>query len=362
MATRVRSFAKINLGLAIGSTRPDGFHALATVYQTIGLHDFVTVAAKPAAHTSIALTSTHNRVPADATNTAWRMVEKALEAMHITARVSIHIEKQLPIQGGLGAGSANAVAALIALEAEMAPFLKNGPLPAAERFRIAAEIGSDVPLFLIGGTILGLGRGEQVFPLPELPATPCVIATPDIGVSTPEAFREWDALHTQPSGPAFGLSLVPKSPEPKDNAALTQRNPSATLERLSRAVAGVWSGPYSSGVSSPAAKGAHNEQARDLAGNPLLALVRTGIENDFEEVVFPQHPFLGDIKRLLADSVHPDEHALYASLSGSGASLFGLYGTTRAAEAAQQRLTEVRVPGRVTETLTRERYWREMFV
>ena len=190
-------------------SRPDGFHALATVYQTIGLHDFVTVAAKPAATTSLKLTSTHAKVPTDDRNTAWRMVVAALEAMGIQARVSIHIEKQLPIQGGLGAGSANAAASLIALETELGPFLKNGPLPGPERLRIAAQIGSDVPLFLIGGTVLGLGRGEQVYPLPELPETPCVIATPDVGVSTPEAFRDWDALHTQPSGQPSGLSLVP---------------------------------------------------------------------------------------------------------------------------------------------------------
>ena len=138
---------------------------------------------------------------------------------------------------------------------------------------------------------------------------------------------------------------------------MTARNPSATLERLSRAVAGVWSGPYSSGVSTPP-----SGRSGDLAGNPLSALVRTGIENDFEEVVFPQHPFLRDIKRTLADSVHPDEQAIYASLSGSGASLFGLYGTTGAAAAAQQRLAAQRIPAFTTELLTRERYWRDMLI
>jgi 4-diphosphocytidyl-2-C-methyl-D-erythritol kinase len=352
MATRVRSFAKINLGLAIGPGRPDGYHALATVYQTIGLHDFVMVSAKPAGQTSIAVTSTHAKVPADQTNTAWRMVEQALDAMKTAARVSIHIEKQLPIQGGLGAGSANAVAALIGLEREL-----NQALPAAERLRIAAEIGSDVPLFLIGGTVLGLGRGEQVFPLPDLPATACVVATPEVGVSTPQAFRDWDALHTGFSGPAFGLSLVPAAGPRSEKAALTHRNPSATLERLSRAVAGVWSGPYSSGVSM-----VQNEPQGDLAGNSLLALVRTGIENDFEEVVFPQQSLLGDIKQLLATSVHPDEQAIYASLSGSGASLFGLYGSESAAKAALQRLASRKVSGLLTQTITRDSYWGTMFV
>jgi 4-diphosphocytidyl-2-C-methyl-D-erythritol kinase len=128
---------------------------------------------------------------------------------------------------------------------------------------------------------------------------------------------------------------------------------------LSRGVAGVWSGPYSSGVSN-LERGALTGPQGDLAGNSLLALVHTGIENDFEEVVFPQHPLLGEIKQFLATSVHPDEQAIYASLSGSGASLFGLYGSEKAAKAAQQRLSLKGVPGLLTETLTRERYWSEM--
>ena len=120
MPTRVRSHAKINLGLGIGAPRADGFHALTTVYQTLELHDVVTVTAQPAASTSIRLTSNHERVPTDERNTAWKMVEKSLRTLGLTADVEIHIEKRLPVQGGLGAGSANAVAALIGLEAELA--------------------------------------------------------------------------------------------------------------------------------------------------------------------------------------------------------------------------------------------------
>ena len=119
MPTAVRSHAKINLGLGIGAPRPDGFHALATVYQTLELHDVVTVTAKAAAATSIRLTSNDARVPTDAGNTAWKMVELALKMLGQTAEVAIHIEKRLPVQGGLGAGSANAVAALVGLEAEL---------------------------------------------------------------------------------------------------------------------------------------------------------------------------------------------------------------------------------------------------
>jgi 4-diphosphocytidyl-2-C-methyl-D-erythritol kinase len=191
MATCVRSYSKINLGLAIGPVRADGFHGLATLYQTLAVHDLVTVEARrvAAGESRITLTTNHPRVPTDARNTAWKMVERALAAMGLAAEVAIHIEKELPVQGGMGAGSANAAAALIGLEREL-----GSALPEAERLELAAEVGSDVPLFLIGGAVLGLGRGEQVSPMPDLPATWCVVAVPEVGVSTPRAFQEWDGL------------------------------------------------------------------------------------------------------------------------------------------------------------------------
>src|SRR5271166_3030083 len=119
MPTAVRSHAKINLGLGIGAPRPDGFHALVTVYQTLELYDVVTVTARPAATTVLRLSSNDRRVPADSRNTAWKMVALALEALGFCAEVEIAIDKRLPVQGGLGAGSANAAAALVGLEAEL---------------------------------------------------------------------------------------------------------------------------------------------------------------------------------------------------------------------------------------------------
>src|SRR5207245_7517438 len=104
-------------------------------------------------------------------------------------RVVLEIEKRLPVQGGLGGASANAVSTLLALERALR---KN--LTQSEKLRIAAEVGSDLPLFLVGGAVLGVGRGEHVYPLPDFPATACVIVTPEIGVSTPKAFAEWDRL------------------------------------------------------------------------------------------------------------------------------------------------------------------------
>jgi 4-diphosphocytidyl-2-C-methyl-D-erythritol kinase len=130
------------------------------------------------------------------------------------ADVSIHIEKQAcPSRAVLGAGSANAVAALLGLESRIGHSLsplrrwqasQDGAPPVscsirlanwgAERLEIAAQVGSDVPLFLIGGAVLGLDRGQQVFPARCLKPTWCVVATPAVGVSTPQAFRDWDAL------------------------------------------------------------------------------------------------------------------------------------------------------------------------
>jgi 4-diphosphocytidyl-2-C-methyl-D-erythritol kinase len=340
MAVTLRSFAKINLGLAIGSSRPDGYHALATVYQTVALHDLLTVVAKRAAATRIALTSNDERVPTDARNTAWKMVERALAVLGVTAEVEIHIEKRLPVQGGLGAGSANAAAALLGLERELGVALS-----ADDRLRVAAEVGSDVPLFLMGGAVLGLGRGEEVSPLADIPAIPCVVAVPEIGVSTPAAFREWDARHS----------------------ALTPEASADRLKGLSRSVSAAWGQPHSSGVSWSMPSGLvgpkdHASAKGDLAETPLLALVRTGIANDFEEVVFAQYPSLADIVRVLAASDQTGDAALYAALSGSGSALFGLYASEEAADRAAKRLRDRGIVALRTETLPREQYWRTMWV
>jgi 4-diphosphocytidyl-2-C-methyl-D-erythritol kinase len=350
MPTTVRSFAKINLGLAIGPARPDGFHALTTLYQTIAAHDLLTVEARPAAETSIGLTSNDDRVPLDVRNTAFKSVKLALDVKKTAAEVHINIDKRLPVQGGLGAGSANAVAALIGLERELSAS-GVAPLSGPEKLRIAAVVGSDVPLFLIGGAVLGVGRGEEVYPMPDLPVTPCVVALPEIGVSTPQAFRDWDARH----GGATGLD-----PKHLAGGALTGAAGSDRLNLLSRALASALCEPYSSGVFQEdlAAK---TVPANLVAGvNPLHALVRTGIENDFEEVVFPQNPLFGEIKRVLAGLEDPEAAALYVSLSGSGSALFGLYLTRAAAEAAIARLDGIGVRSLLTETMPRERYWRSI--
>ena len=185
MKVTVRSFAKINLGLRIGAAREDGFHELLTVYQTIGLHDVIRV--NVGRGQGIEIFCDDPRVPRDESNTCFRIVEKAMHTLRAKGRVVIEIEKRLPVQGGLGGASANAVATLLGLERALGK-----RLAAEDRLRIAAEVGSDLPLFLVGGTVLGVGRGEQVYPLADLAAIPLVVVTPEVGVSTPRAFAEWD--------------------------------------------------------------------------------------------------------------------------------------------------------------------------
>jgi len=366
MSTRVRSYAKVNLGLAIGPVREDGFHGLVTLYQTLDLHDFVTVSVVRGGETRLSLTSNDRRVPCDARNTAWRMVEWALERMGVRAEVTIHIEKRLPIQGGMGAGSANAAAALIALEKELGETLSE-----EERLQLAGEVGSDVPLFLVGGAVLGTGRGEIVQGVEDFAATACVVAIPSVGVSTPAAFREWDARYAasvaaggdwQAGVGGWGGIVDPQltSPPFRD-----------TLNELSRVYATCFAekqklsgGAGSSGIVRNPSLGLSLGKrqvgmADGLAENTLLALVRTGIENDFEEVVFSQYPSLREIKRQLMgmDSEAP---AWYAALSGSGSALFGLYESDAAARAAQQRLQASGVTALITETLPRAEYWGRM--
>jgi len=341
MPTTVRSHAKINLGLGIGAPRVDGFHGLVTIYQTLELHDLLTVSAKSAAATSIQLTSNDRRVPTDSRNTAWKMVELTLRTLGISAEVSIHIDKQLPIQGGLGAGSANAVAALVGLETELGIAGGNSSRWGATRLSIAAQVGSDVPLFLIGGAVLGLDRGQSVFPVPDLEPTHCVIATPTVGVSTPQAFRDWDAL-CQRTG-------------------LTSEASEAKLNELSRAYASSFAGVDAWNGSSGVSSQFRNDEGGDLAGPQVSALVRTGIANDFESVVFLQHPLLSEIKRTLAAPGTP-EAALHASLSGSGSALFGLYRGQGDAEAACERLRAMGVRSLLTRTLPRLAYWRQMIL
>jgi 4-diphosphocytidyl-2-C-methyl-D-erythritol kinase len=355
MPVTVKSFAKINLGLRIGTARDDGFHELLTVYQTIGLHDDVRVSVGRGA--GIEIRCVDPRVPQDESNTCFRIVEKVLRVLKVKSRVVVEIEKRLPVQGGLGGASANAVAALLGLERAL-----KKSLPASERLRIAAEVGSDLPLFLVGGTVLGVGRGEQVYPLQDLPAMPCVVVTPEVGVSTPNAFAEWDR-RTQGAGGAAMAAAVSgrlgktaelrsartgKSARPHTSSKLTLPGASDRMVELGRGMSAWLSGLYSGAPSDFLAR-------RGRAENPLLWLVRAGIENDFEQVVFPEYPELSEGKRALERA-----GAKYASLSGSGSALYGLFRSRAEAAKAAARLRREGWTARATVTLTRALYWRRM--
>ena len=343
MPTQVRSHAKINLGLFLGPPRPDGFHSLATVYQTLEMHDLVTVTASKAPETILRITSNDARVPTDERNTVWKIFSLVLEQIGGGTEVQVHIDKRLPVQGGLGAGSGNAVAALVGLDAELGTHFRS---LYTRRFELPAKVGSDVPLFLIGGTVLGVDRGQEVYPLADIEPTWCVVVVPEIGISTPQAFRNWDALCA-----AEGLTIEAGT---------------ARLEKLSRDYASAFRGEIPEGGFGQGSSGVFS-LGEDLAGPKESALVRTGItswiENDFERVLFPQHPSLAEIKRLLAASGTP-EAALFASLSGSGSALFGLYLTRGDAEAAVDRIgnkvRDLEVRSTLTRTLPRSAYWDQM--
>jgi 4-diphosphocytidyl-2-C-methyl-D-erythritol kinase len=254
----------------------------------------------------------------------------------------------------MGAASSNAVAAMLGLERALGV-----QLAMADKLRIAAEVGSDLPLFLIGGTVLGVGRGEDVHALPDLPTLHVVVVTPPIGVSTPKAFAQWDALVACADTP---LAL----PATKSEAALTGADAAGTINKFSESVF-AWlseSFPQAGSPASPAfglggvkvgpASGVP-AFGGDRAETPLLDLVRAGIENDFERVVFPEYPELREVKELLQRA-----GAQYASLSGSGSTLYGLFAGAEEAQAAAERMRAGGHAAVATTTLTREEYWKAM--
>jgi 4-diphosphocytidyl-2-C-methyl-D-erythritol kinase len=344
MTVTVRSFAKINLGLYIGEARPDGFHDLRTVYQTIALHDVIRVSVGRGTGTEIKCEDP--RVPCNEANTCYRIAERVLESLDAAGRVTIEIEKKLPVQGGLGAGSSNAVATLIGLERAL-----KKKLPQAARLRMASDVGSDLPLFLVGGTVLGLGRGEEVYPVEDLPALPTVLVTPDSGVSTPRAFADWDALgEISPAelrSGRMGERPVPTSVSASTAAQLTPRGGSDRLIELGRVLsAWLWLDSPNTGALA---------RGRSRAGSLLSDLVRTGIENDFERVVFPQYPELRDMKGALERA-----GAVYASLSGSGSALYGLFRDRASAARAVRLLRKQGLQAVATTTLTRAQYWKRL--
>lgn len=250
---RVRALAKINLDLRVLGQRPDGYHELRSIFQTVSLADTLEVAFTPARRTTIQLADGAG-IP---DNLVLRAADLAMEAMRLNGRVEMRLEKRIPMGAGLGGGSSDAAAVLLAL-----PVLAGGALDFEQLAELAGQLGSDVNFFLVGGAAAGIGRGTELYPLPDSPPRAGILLAPGVHVSTAEAYR------------ALSPRLTPE----------LQQNKISSFQSL------VWSaGPGS-------------------------------VVNDFEAVVFDRHPRLAVLKRrLLRSGAGP------AMMTGSGSALYGLY-------------------------------------
>jgi 4-diphosphocytidyl-2-C-methyl-D-erythritol kinase len=255
---RLRAFAKINLGLKILGQRPDGYHEIRTVYQTLALCDHLRLSVRPGGDV-IVLRCNDPGIPPGRENLVYRACELWKQARRFRGSMDVDLRKRIPAGGGLGGASADAAATLLGLER-----LTGDRLEPAARFELAARLGSDVPLFLWGGRVLGCGRGEEVYPLPDLPSRSCLLVYPGFSVSTAEAYRE--------------ASL-----------RLTRCGPKLRMSRL-----GAW---------------------------PQFSRMDWGpAENDFEEVVFARWPELARLKARLIRA-----GAETASMTGSGSAVYALF-------------------------------------
>ncbi|MGH9608767.1 MAG: 4-(cytidine 5'-diphospho)-2-C-methyl-D-erythritol kinase [Bryobacteraceae bacterium] len=267
----VPSFAKLNLDLRVLQRRPDGYHELRTIFQTISLADTLSIEFEFAKRTQIELASSVE-IPQ---NLVLRAAEAALDQMKIKAWVRFVLTKRIPMGTGLGGGSSNAATVLRAL-----PVLARKPVDPANWVRIAESLGSDVPFFLYGGTAVGLGRGGELYPLPDQPPRPALVVTTGIHVSTAEAYRA-----------------------------------------LCRPLAD----PLTSVVQSPIL-GEFQTIAWALHGSRSFRLPFT---NDFEPIVFRMHPQLAAVARKLRRL-----GASPALMTGSGSAVYGIFGTTAEARSA----------------------------
>ncbi|MCI3272508.1 4-(cytidine 5'-diphospho)-2-C-methyl-D-erythritol kinase [Streptomyces cylindrosporus] len=220
MSVTVRVPAKVNVQLAVGAARADGFHDLANVFLAVGLHDEVTVT--PADELRVTCEGPDaDQVPLDRTNLAARAAGALAERRGIEPAVHIHIAKDIPVAGGMAGGSADGAGALLACNT-----LWQAGASRAELLAICAELGSDVPFSLVGGAALGTGRGERLTTLEVGGTFHWVFAMAERGLSTPAVFREFDRL-------AEGLDI----PEPVASqellGALAKGDPDALAAAVS---------------------------------------------------------------------------------------------------------------------------------
>jgi 4-diphosphocytidyl-2-C-methyl-D-erythritol kinase len=278
-SVRVPAFAKINLDLRVLYRRPDEFHELRTIFQTISLADQIDIAFTPARRTEITVEG--NIQISD--NLIARAAGRCLDALRIAAKVEFRLDKQIPMGAGLGGGSSDAAAVLLAL-----PVLARRRIPIEQLMCMAADLGSDVPFFLLGGTAAGVGRGTELYPLPDTGARTGVLVAPRVHVSSAEAYQRLSPRLTM---------------ESQQNKMVSFQS---AVWTLSRALTGT--GDSAAGV------------------------------NDFATVVFEQHPQLKALQqRLLRLGARP------AMMTGSGSAVFGLFATGAQTARAIERIKEERV-------------------
>lgn len=284
-----RAHGKVNLDLRVLGTRPDGFHELRTVFQAIELHDTLIAVERPG---PFALKCRMPGVPLDHGNLVWRAAAGLWEALGRFGEprdAVVTIEKTIPMQAGLGGGSANAAAALLALARLW------GGVPITLLREVAAGIGADVAFFLSGGTALGLGRGEEIYPLVDLPPHWILVVRPPFGVSTAEAYAWYDEDRTA------GLKDI-----------------------------------------------------RELQVLPVPWPTRAAqMINDLEPPVVRRHPEIIPIKAALREA-----GAVAAAMSGSGSAVFGLFRSRAAAFRCVRPMSRAGARAFLTRTLSRAEYER----
>ena len=267
---RLRAPAKINLDLRVLYRRPDGFHELRTVFQAISIYDAIEARSRPAGEARISIAGDVEIED----NLIARAAKLALAEMRISADIEFTLEKLIPMGAGLGGGSSDAAAVLRAM-----PELVGSEMAADRMHALAAQLGSDVPFFLYGGTALGLGRGDEIYPLPAPAPMHGVLVAPSIHVSTAEAYRALSPL-------------------------VAEGGRQAKLDDFARV---LWSG---------------------LLDEP---------RNDFEGPVFSLYPELAEIRERLAQA-----GARVARMTGSGSAIFGLFEEAAAAMRAREALNRYR--------------------
>jgi 4-diphosphocytidyl-2-C-methyl-D-erythritol kinase len=298
---RIPAFAKINLRLDILGKRADGYHELRTTFQAVSLHDELRLRATRDSAISLAIqgNAVLSQEPVEK-NLVYRAVDALRHELKIRSGVEIELRKTIPAGRGLGGGSSDAAAALLGYLR-----LTKSKLPVERLMEIASSLGADVPFFLHGGRALGISRGDEIYPLPDIPKLTLLVVSPrDIHVPTPDAYQ-W--LAAQP------LTLT-KSP---------------AVSKLWRFCALCWSLPATAGAQG------------------------SGLSNDFERPVFQRYPRLSQIKRALLRA-----GASEASLAGSGSAVFGVFPSPALARRAAVGFPDDQTF--VCETISRNRYVRRM--